>query len=344
MRWSRTFTVIGMHAEGEVGDVMVSGIVDVPGQTMFEKMKYFEQHEDEIRQMLLFEPRGSPCAAVNVLLPPTDPRADFGYVIMEATKYPVMSGSNTMCVATAILETGMMPMSEPETLLILESPAGLIEARCHCEDGKVKKVELTNQPSFVVSRDLVIEVVGYGTVRVDVCFGGIFFAFIDAADLGFTIHATEAADLVRAGLAIRDACRAQIDPVHPDNPEIRSIHNVGFTGPLERTADGIVSRNAMVIGHGRLDRSPTGTGTAARLALLYAKGEIAINEPFTHFSAFGTRFEAKVIEEVQVGSYPGVVATVAGQAWINCIKQHGIDPTDPFKTGHTPPDIWISQG
>jgi len=344
MRWSRTFTVIGMHAEGEVGDVMIGGIVDVPGQTMFEKMQHFERHEDEIRQMLLFEPRGSPCSAVNVLLPPTDARADFGYIIMEATKYAVMSGSNTMCVATAILETGIMPMSEPETLLTLESPAGLIEARCHCEVGKVKKVELTFQPSFVVSRDLVIDVAGYGDVRVDVCFGGIFTAFIDAADLGFTIQSTEAADLVRAGLAIRDACRAKIDPVHPDNPEIRSIQNVGFTGPLQRTDDGIVSRNAMVIGHGRLDRCPTGTGTAARLALLHATGEIAIDENFTNFSAFDTRFEAKVIAETQVGKYPGVVTTVAGQAWINCIKQHGIDPTDPFKLGHTPPDLWISQG
>ncbi len=344
MRWSRTFTVIGMHAEGEVGDVMVGGIVDVPGQTMFEKMKYLELEEDEIRQMLIFEPRGSPCTAVNVLLPPTDPRADFGYVIMEATKYPVMSGSNTMCVATAILETGMMPMSEPETLLTLESPAGLIEARCHCQDGKVKKVELTNQPSFVVSHDLVIDVVDYGALRVDVCFGGIFFAFIDATDLGFTVHATEAADLVRAGLAIRDACRAQIDPVHPDDPEIRTIQNVGFTGPVERTPDGLISRNAMVIGHGRLDRSPTGTGTAARLALLHSKGVIATNEILTHLSPFDTRFEAKVIEEARVGSYPGVVTTVAGQAWINCIKQHGIDPTDPFKHGHTPPDIWISRG
>ena len=344
MRWSRTFTVLGMHAEGEVGDVMVSGIVDVPGKTMFEKMQHFEQQEDEIRQMLLFEPRGGPCAAVNVLLPPTDPRADFGYVIMEATKYPVMSGSNTMCVATAILETGMMPMSEPETLLTLESPAGLIQVRCYCQDGKVKKVELTNQPSFVVSRDLVIEVEGYGAVRIDVCFGGIFFAFIDAVDLGFKVHAKEAADLVHAGIAIRDACRAQIDPVHPDNPEIRSIQNVGFTGPVERKANGIVSRNAMVIGNGRLDRSPTGTGTSARLALLHVKGEIATNETLTHLSPFDTRFEAKIIKETRVGSYPGVVTTVAGQAWINCIKQHGIDPTDPFKHGHTPPDIWLSKG
>jgi len=344
MRWSRTFTVIGMHAEGEVGDVMIGGIVDVPGRSMFEKMQYLEQQEDEIRQMLLFEPRGGPCTAVNVLLPPTDPRADFGFVIMEATKYPVMSGSNTMCVATAILETGMMPMTEPETLLTLEAPAGLIEVRCRCRDGKVEKVELTNQPAFVVSRDLVIEVAGYGDVHVDVCFGGIFFAFVDAADLGFTVQATEAAHLVRAGLAIRDACRAQLDPVHPDNSEIRTIQNVGFTGPVERTADGIVSRNAMIIGHGRLDRCPTGTGTSARLALLHAKGEVAVNETFTNFSAFDTRFEAKVIKEVRVGKYPGVVTTVSGQAWINCIKQHGIDPTDPFKHGHTPPDIWISRG
>ena len=273
MRWSRTFTVIGMHAEGEVGDVMISGIVDVPGQTMFEKMKYLEQHDDGIRQMLLFEPRGSPCNAVNVLLPPTDPRADFGYVIMEPTKYPVMSGSNTMCVATAILETGMMAMSEPYTLLTLEAPAGLVQARCRCRDGKVEKVELTNQPSFVVSRNLAIDVLGYGTVRVDVCFGGIFYAFVDAADVGLTAHATEAAELVRAGLAIRDACRRRIDPVHPDNHDIRSIQNVGFTEPLVRTTDGMVSRNAMVIGHGRLDRSPTGTGTAARLALLHATGD-----------------------------------------------------------------------
>ena len=294
--------------------------------------------------MLIFEPRGGPSTAVNVLLPPTDPRADFGYVIMEATKYPVMSGSNTMCVATAILETGMMPMVEPQTLLTLESPAGLIEALCHCQDGKVRKVELTNQPSFVVSRDLAIDVAGYGNLRVDVCFGGIFFAFLDAVDLGFKVQSTEAAELVRAGIAIRDACRAQFEPAHPDNPEIRSIQNVGFTGPVERTADGIISRNAMVIGHGRLDRCPTGTGTSARLALLHLRNEIEVNETLIHLSPFDTRFEARVIGEAQVGSYPGVVTTVAGQAWINSIKQHGFDPTDPFKQGHTPPDIWLSKG
>ena len=258
MRWSRTFTVIGMHAEGEVGDVMVGGIVDVPGKTMFEKMKYFEQQEDDIRQMLLFEPRGSPCTAVNVLLPPTDPRADFGYVIMEATKYPVMSGSNTMCVATAILETGMMPMSEPETLLTLESPAGLIEARCHCEDGKVKKVELTNQPSFVVSRDLVIEVVGYGDVRVDVCFGGIFFAFVDAADLGFTIRRNGSSRLgaCRSSnprcLSREDRSRSSRQPRNSINSE-RWFHRAGGTyGRWDCLAqcDGHRSRTARPLPHG----------------------------------------------------------------------------------------------
>ena len=342
MRWQRTITVVGAHAAGEVGNVVTDGVMDVPGRTIFDKKEWLERHDDGIRRMLVFEPRGGPCHAVNVLLQPTQAEADVGFVIMEATKYPAMSGSNTICVATVALETGIVPMVEPITRLVMESPAGLIKAECHCRDGKVEQVRFTNVPAFVLHRDCCIEVEGLGPLRVDVCYGGIFYAVGDGLDLGFAVDPGEAASIVRRGLDIRAACNAQLKCVHPLDPRISGVSNVEFVGPVTDVDGSLHSRNAVVCGHGRSDRSPCGTGTSARLALLHARADISPGQLFEHESIIGTWFTGEIVGTTLVAPYPAVVSTIAGQAWITGVSHYGVDPTDPLPQGHTLPDVWFS--
>src|SRR4051812_33606527 len=232
MRWERAFTVVGCHAEGEVGNVVTGGIVDVPGKTMFEKKLYLEEHLDQIRHLLLFEPRGAPYVNANIILPPCDPTADLGYVIVESTEYPPMSGSNTICVATVALETGILPMREPVTRLRMEAPGGLIEVECICKDRKVTRVEFTNVPGFAIHLDVPIEVEGVGTVVVDTSYGGMTFAHVDAHALGFAVTPDEAHHMCLVGKQIKRAVNEQLEVVHPENEKIRDVSNVIFGAPV----------------------------------------------------------------------------------------------------------------
>jgi proline racemase len=313
-----------------VGNVVTDGVVDVPGRTMFEKKEWLEQHDDALRRMLVFDPRGGPCHAVNVLLKPTLPEADVGYVIMEAAKYPAMSGSNTICVATVVLETGIVPMVEPNTRLVVEAPAGLIEVECRCRDGKVEQVRFTNVPAFVLHRDCYIDVDGFGPLRVDVCYGGIFYVVVNGADLGFESQPHEAGAIARRGVDIRAACNAQLECVHPLDSRICGVTNVEFVAAVTRESEALRSRNAVACGHGRIDRSPCGTGTSARLALLHASGEILPGQLFEHESIIGTWFNGEIVGTTSVGPHPAVVSTIAGQAWITGESSYGVDPTDPL--------------
>ncbi|WP_028921755.1 proline racemase family protein [Pseudonocardia acaciae] len=341
MRWSRTLTVVGCHAAGEVGRVVTGGVGDVPGETMFDKKLYLERHRDELRRMLLNEPRGSVVQVVNFVLPTQHPEASLGYVIAESEEYPAMSGSNTICTATVLLETGMLPMTEPWTDLALEAPAGLIRLRCRCQDGKVLSVRFTNQPSFAYHLDAHVEVPGHGTVRVDVAWGGMTYALVDAADLGFGLTPDEGRDLCVVGERVKRAAAEQLEVSHPDNPRHAGITQTEFTGPLRREDGVLTSRNAVVVSPGRLDRSPCGTGTSARLAVLHAKGELRAGEEFVHESVIGSRFEARVEETTAVGSYPATITSVAGSAWITDISQVGLDPSDPFPEGYRLSDTWL---
>ena len=340
MRWSTVLNVVDCHAEGEVGKVVTGGIGDVPGETMFDKRLFLERHRDDIRRLLLFEPRGAPNQNANIILPSRDPRAHMGYVILEATEYPAMSGSNTICVATVLLETGILKMVEPVTELVLEAPAGLIRLRCDCADGKVRRVRFTNRPAFVHHLQRPIEVAGIGTLTVDVAYGGMTYVLAEAVALGFALEPAEARDICEIGQRIKAAADAQLPAVHPENANIAGITMTEITGPLRRTQEGLHARNAVVVSPGRLDRSPCGTGTCARLAVMHARGLIAPGEMFVHESVIGSRFESVIEGLATVGTLPAVVASVAGQAWITGLHQVGLDPTDPYPRGFTLADTW----
>jgi proline racemase len=343
MRWSRVINVVDCHTGGEVGKVVTGGLADVPGDSMFEKKLYLEEYMDDLRKLLLFEPRGSVVQCVNFLFPSRHPEATWGYVIAESTEYPVMSGSNTICTATVLLETGMVPMAEPVTELVLESAAGLIRLTCYCQDGKVTGVRFTNQPAFVYHLDAKIEVAGLGTLPIDVAWGGMAYGVVDAASLGFGLTPDEARDLCALGQRIKTAAAEQLTAVHPQNPKFAGITQTEFAGPLRRDEGGVLrARNAVIVSPGRVDRSPCGTGTSARLAILHAKGEIAPGQTLVHESLIGSTYEGVIDELTSVGPYPAVIPSVTGQAWISALSQVGYDPTDPFPAGYTLSDTWFT--
>ncbi|MFE7416328.1 proline racemase family protein [Rhodococcus sp. NPDC057529] len=346
MRFSRVLNVVNCHAEGEVGNVIVGGIGDVPGQTMFDKRVYLEENLDQIRQLILFEPRGAAVQNANIILPSNHPDAPLGYVILESTEYPAMSGSNTMCVATVLLETGMLPMTEPVTEVVLESPAGLIKVQCECKDGKVENVRLTNQPAFVYHTQVPLDVPDLGKLTVDIAYGGMTYVVVDAAEAGFDLVPSEARALCELGQRIKKAGAEQYEVKHPENPEIPGITQTVFTGPLSRQTDEsgeyLTSKNAVVVSPGRIDRSPCGTGTSARVAVLHARGDLAVGERFVHESLIGTKFDSRVESVTTIGGYDAVVPSVAGRAWITGTTQLGLDPSDPFPNGYTLGDTWLT--
>lgn len=341
MRFRRMLNVVECHAEGESGKVIVGSVGQVAGQTMFDKRVHLESHMDDIRKLVLFEPRGAVWHNANIVLPSNHAEADMGFVILETTEYPAMSGSNTMCVATVLLETGILPMKEPVTELTLEAPAGLIRVRAECRDGKVTSVRLVNQPAFCYHIDASVEVAGIGTVRVDIAYGGMTYAIVEASDLGFSIMPDEARDLCVMGERIKAAAVEQLAVSHPENPAIPGITNTEFVGPVRREGGHLISRNTVVVRPGRCDRSPCGTGCSARLAVMHAKGQIQPGESFIHESITGSRFLCTIDGLTKVGPYDAVIPAIAGQAWITGFHQVVLDPTDPYPEGFTLSDTWM---
>ncbi len=350
MRFSNMITAVDAHACGEPGRVITGGVLDVPGRTMFEKMKYFERQADHIRLRMLREPRGYPASNCNVILPPTNPEADAGFVIMEQVEYPPMSGTNTICVVTVLIETGMVKVEEPVTRLKLDTPAGLISVDAEVHNGKVKKVTFRNVPAFATHLDAPVEVQGLGTVTVDVAYGGMFYVIADATPLGFRLAPDEARDLVRVAEMIKAAAREQLPVAHPENPEITGITIAQLSG--EPSTPGAHRKNTVVVSTGALDwsrpsswtgaldRSPCGTGTCAKMAALHAKGKLPLGQDFVHEGILGTTFTGRLLEETRVGSYAAVTPTISGQAWITGFAQYVVDPEDPFPNGFTVGDIW----
>jgi len=350
VRFSSMITAVDAHACGEPGRVITGGVLDVPGKTMFEKMRHLETRADGLRLRMLREPRGYPAANCNLILPPTHPEADAGFVIMEQTEYPGMSGSNTICVVTVLIETGMVAAEEPITRLKLETPAGLIGVEAEVHHGKVKKVTFRNVPAFATHLDTPVEVRGLGTVTVDVAYGGMFYAIAEAAPLGFRLTPDEGRDIVRVAETIKAAAREQLPVTHPDNPGIGGITIAQISG--EPSRPGAHRKNAVVVSTGAfdwslpsswtgaLDRSPCGTGTCAKMAALHAKGQLPLGEDFVHEGILGTTFTGKLMEETRVGPYAAVVPALSGQAWITGFAQYVVDPEDPFPDGFTVGDIW----
>lgn len=350
MRFSRMITAVDAHAAGEPGRVITGGVMDVPGETMLDKRNHLEHHQDEIRKFMLQEPRGYPALCCNVILPPTNPAADAGYVIMEHTEYPGMSGTNTICVATVLLETGMLAMVEPVTELLLEAPAGLIGIRAECHEGKVRQVTFKNVPAFAVHLDADVEVPQLGTVKVDVAYGGMFYAIADAQPLGLSLSPDEGSDIVRMSEMIRAAADEQLEVQHPEVAEFNGITISQLSGPP--TSSQAHRRNVVTVSTGAvdwqrpstwggaIDRSPCGTGTCAKMAVMHAKGQLGLGQDFVHEGILGTTFTGRLISQTRVGRLPAVVPTISGQAWITGFSSYVLDPHDPFPQGFTVGDIW----
>jgi proline racemase len=330
-------TVVGCHAGGEIGNVVVGGVLPPAGDTVFEQMQALAQ-DDSLRRLLLREPRGSVAVHANLVVPSKRDDCAAGYIIMEPTEYPAMSGSNTICVATVLLETGMVEMREPETTVRLEAPAGVVEVTARCSNGKCESVEFTNVPCFADRLDAQIEVDGLGTLTVDVAFGGMWYAIADAHALGFELEPSEARELSLVGERIRLAAREQLPCVHPENLEIAGVSIVEIAEPWQGV--GAVTKNAVVVAPGRLDRSATGTGLSARMAALHARGELRVGDAMTHASVIGSTFDGRIVSETVVGDRPAIVPAIRGSAWITGITQVLVDPTDPFPEGYLLSDTW----
>ena len=327
--------ILGVHAEGEIGRVVVSGVPEIPGATFIEKMEHINNDNDDILRLALYEPRGAAQMTINLLFPAISESADMGFIPVQPDGAHAMSGSNAMCVTTAILESGILTMSEPETIVTLDTPAGLIRTKATCQNGKVECVEVEMPSSFVEYLDHPLEVENFGTVSADIAFGGCYFAMVNARALGFQIVPHEARDLVDMGKRISDAAAEQIKVQHP---EVQSFNRVEY--PMFVAGGGDSITNATVIFPGRLDRSPCGTGTAARLAVMQARREVGINQSISANSIIGGKFKVRIGSLTRCGSREAIRPVLSGRAWIFGKYNLGVHPTDPFPLGFTLSDTW----
>ena len=339
MRTTKAIHVVSCHAEGEVGDVIVGGVAPPPGETVWEQRDWIER-DGTLRNFMLNEPRGGVFRHVNLLVPPRSPEAAMGFIVMEPEDTPPMSGSNAICVATVLLETGIVRMTEPVTEMVLEAPAGLVRVRADCEDGKARRITVRNVPAFAGERGRSLEVPGLGTLTVDTAWGGDSFVVVDSAALGFSLVPEEARTLAVTGVRIADAATEQIGFRHPENLHWTHFSFCLFAGPLERDAGGLGARAAVAIRPGKIDRSPTGTAACARMALLHADGAMREGDRFTARSIIGSEFTGRIVETATVGSRPAIVPEVTGRAWITGTHQHMLDPEDPWPQGYRVGDTW----
>ena len=339
MRAAKVVHVVSCHAEGEVGDVIVGGVAPPPGETLWEQSRFIA-NDKVLRDFVLNEPRGGVFRHVNLLVPPKDPRAQMGFIIMEPEDTPPMSGSNSICVSTVLLDSGILPMQEPRTRLVLEAPGGLIEVVAECRNGKAERITVTNLPSFADRLDTALEVEGLGTLTVDTAYGGDSFVVIDAESLGFSLEAGEARQLAETGIAITRAANEQLGFRHPENADWNHISFCAFAGPLDRKDGVLTSRSAVAIQPGKIDRSPTGTAISARMALLHAKGRMKTGESLVGVSLIGSRFVGSIVRETNVAGRPAIVPSVSGRAWITGTHQHTLDPDDPWPRGYKLSDTW----
>jgi proline racemase len=326
----RSFAAVDSHTEGMPTRVVTDGVGPIPGASMLERKLHFERHMDDLRLLLMREPRGHAAMSGAILQPALHPDADWGVVFIEVSGCLPMCGHGTMGVATVLVETGMVEVREPETVVRLDTPAGLVEARVAVEGGRARSVAIRNVPSFLLGRDRTVEV-GGRTLTYDMAFGGNFYAILPAADAGLAVEPARSDELIAQALELMQAINARERPVHPADERIQGCKHVVFTAPGE---DGPRSqRSATSIHPGWIDRSPCGTGTSAKLAALHARGELPVGEVFVNRSLIGTRFEGRVVAETEVGGLPAVVPEISGRAWITGRGEYVLDPDDPFPTG-----------
>lgn len=334
MRSRRTISIVGCHAEGEVGDVIIGGVLDIPACNMHDKLLKFIDKYDGLRKLLHNEPRGRLEMATMIIVPPCNPLADAGFLIMAPGDWVPMSGSNTICTTTVLLETGIVPMKEPVTVVKLDTAAGLITATAECENGSCKSVSFDNIPAFVYALDMEIDLPGYGKVLVDIAYGGQWYAMVQSKDLGVTISPSSGVELVEIGRLVKKAVLDRCTPTHPENPAIQGINNTIITEPLSRDSDGVIVKHTVIVTPGRLDRSPCGTGSSSRLAILHARGLIKPGENVKFRSVIDTMFVGKIKETGKVGPYEAIVPNIKGRAWITGEKKMYLDPDDPFPEGY----------
>ena len=330
MRARKVFAAVDSHTEGMPTRVITGGVGVLPGATMFDRMRYLAAKRDDLRTLLMYEPRGHAAMSGAILQPPVRPDADAGVVFIEVSGCLPMCGHGTMGTATVLVETGMVEITEPVTRIRLDTPAGLVEALVQVADGRAQSVTIRNVPSYLHLRDAAVQVAGLGELRLDLAFGGNFYAILPAASAGLEVRPERHDEIVHTGLRVMDAVNAQLEFGHPENPGITGCRHVIFTAP---GGEGGGARSAVAIHPGWVDRSPCGTGTSARMAQLAARGELGLDEDFVHGSLLGTTFTGRLVGATTVGGYPAVVPTVRGRAWVTGMGHYLLDPDDPFPAG-----------
>lgn len=339
MRTSKVIHVVSCHAEGEVGDVIVGGVAPPPGNTVWEQRRWIAE-DQTLRNFVLNEPRGGVFRHVNLLVPPKHPEAQAAWIIMEPEDTPPMSGSNSICVSTVLLDTGIIPMQEPVTEMVLEAPGGLVRVRADCSGGKARRITVENVPAFASKMGVALEVEGLGTLTVDTAYGGDSFVVVEAPALGLALQTDEARELAELGVRITNAANEQLAFFHPDRPDWLHHSFCLFAGPLERDAQGLRAKSVVSIQPGKLDRSRTGTAVSARMALLHAQGAMAVGDSRTGISIIGSEFHGQILGATRVGDLPAIRPQISGRAWVTGTHQHMLDPDDPWPGGYRVADTW----
>jgi proline racemase len=337
--WTDSIELLLVHCQGEIGKVITAGAPDIPGATILDKMNHINTVDDSFRRFVTFEPRAHVAMTVNLLLPPCRPDADAAFIVLQPDRAHPMSGSNCICVVTALLETGRVKMTEPETVVRLDTAAGLITARAACRDGRCLSVSLDNVPAFALEIQAPVQTPQWGTIKADIAFGGVFYALVDVAQIGLTIAPENARALAEAGIAIKSLLKDQVRVSHP---EIEGLDEIAYVMFRDRDADGAV-RTCTTLKPGRVDRSPCGTGSSANLAVLHAKGEVKPGDHLISRSIIGGTFRAEAVGETYVGNHKAVLPRITGQAWIYGREELRRDADDPFAAGFVLSDSWGPQ-
>jgi len=324
-----------VHAEGEIGKVVTGGAATVPGDTVEARLRHLNEVDDSLRRYLCREPRGIAQASVNLLFDPIHPGTAAGFIVLQPDQAHAMSGSNAICVTTALLESGRVPMHEPETHLVLDTAAGPVPVVATCRDGRCLEVRLEMPWSYVEADGITLDVPGIGSVAAAIAFGGVFYLLVGVANLGLAITPADARHLVEAGMAILQAARERFHPVHPERPGVNGLAYLMFTGEARGLAV-----NATIMPPGRIDRSPCGTGSAARLALAHARGAIAAGAETAFHSIIESRFRAGIVAAGAIAGRPAIRPWISGRGFVYGRETLYALADEPFPLGHALADTF----